>query len=686
VSWPLQGRGAPNLLPTNVQESIQHFRALSGGGIVAVSMDPAITVFGRNEKIVAEKFPEKLMLSSSAGGLRVSRDGLSVAFTATEPGGKPERILFSVPDRNLTTGLGESALEAYPRPVVKRSGMDIKKQDNGVLINDKLYKFPSGERYNNHVISTDGESAIVITNWNVRCFGKDGKLRWRHSTAQSVRSVTISEDNRLAVLANASGSLTWYLLKDGKYVLSFFLHRDRQRWVLWTPYGFYDAAPGGEDLIGWHINNGKDREADFFPASRFRSLKYKPDLISSYLESLDVARLAQVSKSPVAAGQPNAGGTAEKPVDGEQTEIAPDITANLPPVLTVATPADGTQFTSSQLTITYSVRSPADSPVTGIKVLLDGRPLDNKTRGLKAVEKVRKDNNSTSITITVPEKDVELSLIAENRHGSSVPASVNLVWGGKSKNEEFVVKPKLYALAIGVSDYSLKELSLKYAAKDARDFAQALMLQKGGLYRDVSVKVLTDKAATRDDIMDGLDWLQKETTSRDVAMVFIAGHGVNDPTGVYYYLPHNADPDRLKRTGVVFTDIRNTLAALSGKAILFVDTCHSGNVMGGRRALTDMNSMVNELSSAENGVVVFASSTGRQYSLEDVKWGNGAFTKALVEGLSGGADLHGKGKITINMLDLYLSEKVKELTGGKQTPTTTKPQTIPDFPVAVRRR
>jgi hypothetical protein len=54
--------------------------------------------------------------------------------------------------------------------------------------------------------------------------------------------------------------------------------------------------------------------------------------------------------------------------------------------------------------------------------------------------------------------------------------------------------------------------------------------------------------------------------------------------------------------------------------------------------------------------------------------------------LSGGADLHGKGKITINMLDLYLSEKVKELTGGKQTPTTTKPQTIPDFPVAVRRR
>jgi hypothetical protein len=37
------------------------------------------------------------------------------------------------------------------------------------------------------------------------------------------------------------------------------------------------------------------------------------------------------------------------------------------------------------------------------------------------------------------------------------------------------------------------------------------------------------------------------------------------------------------------------------------------------------------------------------------------------------------------MLDLYISEKVKELTRGQQTPTTTKPQTIADFPVAVKR-
>jgi len=238
---------------------------------------------------------------------------------------------------------------------------------------------------------------------------------------------------------------------------------------------------------------------------------------------------------------------------------------------------------------------------------------------------------------------------------------------------------------VGVSAYEEADLQLGFAAKDARDFARALTGQKGGLYREVTARILTDKQATRDDIMDGLDWLQKETTSKDIAMVFLAGHGVNDPAGIYYYLPVNANPEKLKRTGVAFSDIKNTMASLAGKAILFVDTCHSGNVMGARRGAADINAVVNELASAENGAVVFASSTGRQYSLEDKAWGNGAFTKALVEGIGGRADYSGKGKITINMLDLYLSERVKELTGGKQTPTTTKPQTIPDFPIAVKR-
>jgi hypothetical protein len=38
------------------------------------------------------------------------------------------------------------------------------------------------------------------------------------------------------------------------------------------------------------------------------------------------------------------------------------------------------------------------------------------------------------------------------------------------------------------------------------------------------------------------------------------------------------------------------------------------------------------------------------------------------------------------MLDFYIAERVKELTGGKQTPVNPSPQGVPDFPIAIVRK
>ena len=170
-------------------------------------------------------------------------------------------------------------------------------------------------------------------------------------------------------------------------------------------------------------------------------------------------------------------------------------------------------------------------------------------------------------------------------------------------------------------------------------------------------------------------------------MLFFAGHGINDSTGGFYFLPVDADLESLKRTGVSQFDITSTVAGIAGKVLVFMDACHSGNLMGKlkRRGVTEVSAVINELASAENGAVVFSSATGRQYALENTEWGNGAFTLGVVEGIRGKADYSSTGRITLNMLDLYISERVKELTQGRQTPTTVKPPNVPDFPVAVLR-
>jgi hypothetical protein len=66
----------------------------------------------------------------------------------------------------------------------------------------------------------------------------------------------------------------------------------------------------------------------------------------------------------------------------------------------------------------------------------------------------------------------------------------------------------------------------------------------------------------------------------------------------------------------------------------------AGNAAGTAktRTLPDINGLVNELSSAENGALVFAAPTGRQLSPKEVSWNNRALTKALFEGFSGRAD------------------------------------------------
>jgi uncharacterized caspase-like protein len=247
-----------------------------------------------------------------------------------------------------------------------------------------------------------------------------------------------------------------------------------------------------------------------------------------------------------------------------------------------------------------------------------------------------------------------------------------------------VKKPKLYVLAIGIIAYENADYKLNFAANDAKSMVEALKKLKGGLYEDAIVKTLIDKDATRENMQDAFQWIQEQTTQHDVAMIFYAGHGVNDNSGIFYMLPVNADAKKLRSTCLNYEDLKQTVSNIAGKVVVFIDACHSGNVMGSsRRDIPDINAAVNDLSNTENGSVTFTSSTGREYSLENKEWQHGAFTMALLEGFSGKAMVPGQKKITVKSLDAYVSERVKDLTEGKQHPTSVVPPNVPDFPIAV---
>lgn len=247
--------------------------------------------------------------------------------------------------------------------------------------------------------------------------------------------------------------------------------------------------------------------------------------------------------------------------------------------------------------------------------------------------------------------------------------------------------PRLYVLAIGVGKFTAPEMPpLNLPAKDAQDFASAMQAQQGRLYRSVEVKLLTEEQATRAAIVSAMKWLEREVTQHDVGMLFVAGHGMNHPTLGYAFVPHDYSDRNARDTTVTHKQFKATTENLAGKALFFIDTCHAGNVLGkGKKTFSnpDVSAVINDLASEETGVVVFSASTGRQEALENPAWGNGAFTKSLVEGLTGRADERNSGRITHRMLDYYITDRVKALTNGVQSAVTVAPAGVPDFPLAL---
>ncbi|MCC6810048.1 MAG: caspase family protein [Deltaproteobacteria bacterium] len=520
-----------------------------------------------------------------------------------------------------------------------------------------------------YVVAPDGEATataeydqLSVTDAGLG-FGVT-KTRWIHHETPT-NLVHWSDNGRVVVAVFEGGVLRWFRAADGELLLSWFAVEEGRRWVAWTKSGFYDASPDGEDLVGWHVNRGLDAAADFYPASLLRKHFYRPDIVSRVLDTLDEQKAIAASKK-------------------RKSDEGFEFLTMQPPVVSFIPGAEEMSATGPTIRLKARVKVPSGAALKRLTVLVDGRQIAN-SRGVQP--KITSDE--VELEVPIPARDCVVSVFAETHTGAGAPVSVRVKWHGPAQTADaFTVKPTLYVLAIGVARYKDPVLRLDLAAKDAKDVAAALAKQDGALYKRVESRLLTDERATRDEIMDGLEWLQKNTTQHDVAILFLAGHGIKDPQNdQFYFLPYDADTQKVKRTMVADTDIRSTAAAVAGKMLVFLDACHAGSVVGKpkfRGLDADINGFVNELASADNGVVVFTSSSGRQLSQESEEWKNGAFTLALIEGLSGAADAQKSGRVTVNMLDLYVSERVKALTKGSQTPTTAKPTTVQDFPIAIR--
>jgi uncharacterized caspase-like protein len=241
---------------------------------------------------------------------------------------------------------------------------------------------------------------------------------------------------------------------------------------------------------------------------------------------------------------------------------------------------------------------------------------------------------------------------------------------------------------VSVSEYQNADLrkGVYYCAADAKRLADTIERSSKPLYREVVVARLTDKDATRSNILKALTKIRKEATQRDAVVIFFAGHGKRDDQANFFFLPVEVDLEDLAATGLSEGDFKAAVKAMPGKVILMLDSCHSGALIENDKRSGDgpTDKLYRDLTSNEYGLVMMCSSKGVELSGEgkDLNDGKGAgyFTQALVEGLEGKAPLT-DGAVYLKALDGYVTERVKALSGGKQHPLTKQPDTISNIPL-----
>lgn len=278
------------------------------------------------------------------------------------------------------------------------------------------------------------------------------------------------------------------------------------------------------------------------------------------------------------------------------------------------------------------------------------------------------------------------------------------------RQEETVAKSNLYIAAVGVSNYSDSRFNLTYPTKDARDVINKLSLS-AGLYNQIHSKLLLDDQVTVDGFKSLSDFFA-QATYEDVAVIFVAGHGVLDENFDYFFATYDMNFDEPSKAGISYDIVHQMLDKLRPyRKLLIMDTCHSGELdkeeielgpepeieSGGvefRSAGVGVRSkegfgFENSLEFVQDvfsdtqkgsGATVISSAGGAEYAMESDQWKNGLFTYSFLAGLTDlAADANKDGGISVTEIRAFVNAKVRELSKGRQIPSSREENISLDY-------
>jgi hypothetical protein len=438
-------------------------------------------------------------------------------------------------------------------------------------------------------------------------------------------------------------------------LFSLFLHPDNKRWVLWSPKGYFDCSQGADELIGWHVNQGADKEALYFPASKFFEKFYTPNLGSRLL--------------------------AGEEITGSDVKMA---SLQLPPLVKITSPNSNVRGFKPINSMIQSELGTIDIAVDvtdqggGIDEILlynNGKLVQTTEKGFRAGEN-RGFKTTKIFTINLTSGENRILVTAFNAQRTEAIADELRINFMGIQTE----KSNLWLFVIGINQYKNSKYNLNFAVADARGFKQQIEQGGTGIFNTIKTTFLTNEEATKPRILKEINNVKAQAKQEDVFIFYYAGHGVMSGEQVpqFYLIPHDVvklygNDQSLKTNAISASELKMISAEIKSQKQLFIlDACQSGGATGmlAARGAAEEKA-VNQLARS-TGTYWLAASGSEQFAGEFAQLGHGLFTYCILEGLTGKADGQSDKKITVQELSSYLSDQVpllsKQYKGSAQYP------------------
>jgi WD40 repeat protein len=496
----------------------------------------------------------------------------------------------------------------------------------------------------------------------------DGSVRARLVGHEGgIKAVAISADGRWALSGGADQVLRLWRLKDLDDptvqqlapALSFFPTIDGE-WIAWNEAGYFVSSPEGCRLIGYTINRGMQRLADYVSVDQLfdrfhRRAKLRVALFESR-ERLEGEAKRSLAKEAIASGLPPAVAL-KKGTDPSGTKHR---------VFVKAFFGDrGGGFGRVVWRLNHRVVrivAPEQLEHLGTSASLD-RPYQK--------------SDIEEIELEPGRNRIEVEAYTANDLLNSEPVALELSRGSRLAADQESGSPistsdtppqRTFLVTVGINDYS-NYTDLKWAVADSEDVAGKFAQITSGWLGPAPLqwKHFYNEKATKNKIDACFKQLQRLVAPDDMFILFFSGHGIND-NGRFIFV-HG---DYLHQPGFPASDaithdvIQRWLVGIRARrCIVFIDACFSGAALKDLdAALTrqlELKDAIEKVSYA-TGRVVIAACGPAQLAWEGYA-GNSIFVHALLRAMDMADASYGNNDGELRVMEIYqfVEDKVLQI-------------------------